>query len=314
MEYKKFGKSDLRVSRICLGGWQFGQRPWGVTDKEIIRKIVNLALDNGINFIDTAEGYGEGFSEEIIGDIIRERGDRDEIVIATKVSSSHLRYRDVIKAAERSLGRLKTSYIDLYQIHWPNMYIPVQETIKALEKLVDDGKIRYFGLSNFPPCLAKEAVNATKKYGIISNQVKYNIIERDIENGILPTMRELGIVIMAYSPLAMGLLSGKYDEKTVIPEDDFRARHPLFVNKDNLRQIMRIISILKEIADKYNKTVPQVAINWLLKFDDVFPIIGARKPEHVLSNVGAVGWLLTNEDWMRIKDASDQLELTMFRD
>ena len=275
-------------------------------------RIINTALDQGINFIDTAEGYGDGFSEKIIGETIKERGDREDIIIATKVSSLHLRYNDVLKAAKRSLERLQTDYIDLYQVHWPNMYVPVRETMKALEKLADEGKIRYIGLSNFPPCLLKEAVYSLKKHDIISNQVKYNIIERDIEKELLPVMRELGIVVIAYSPLAMGLLTGKYDEKTVLPENDVRNRYPLFINKENLRKILRLVNLLRDIGGKYGKEASQVAINWLLKFDDVFPIVGAKKPEHVIPNVGAVGWRLTEDDWWEITRATNNLDLTYY--
>ena len=312
MEYKKLGKSDLKVSRIGLGTWQFGSPGWLFTDKEAMKKVLNYALDNGINFIDTAEVYGNGISETVIGEVIKERGDREELVIATKVSPSHFRYNDVLKAAKKSLERLQIDVIDLYQLHWPNNYVPVSETIKAVERLIDEGLVRYVGLSNFPPCLTREAVNSLKKYEIISNQVRYNVIERDIEKEILPTMRELGIVIIAYSPLAMGLLSGKYDENTTFPKEDYRSNHPLFANKDNYRQVLEFVNLLREIGQKYNKTVPQVVINWLLKFDDVFPIPGAKSPEHVESNIGAVGWSLSDDDWARIKEASDKLNFSYF--
>ena len=314
MEFGRLGKSDLKVSRVGLGGWQFGSRPWGLTDKELIKEIVNTALDLGINLIDTAEGYGEGFSERVIGEAIRERGDREDVVIATKVSSWHLRYRDVLKACKRSLERLQTGYIDLYQIHWPHMYTPLKETMSALERLVDEGKVRYIGLSNFPPCLIREAVNCLKKYDVVSNQVVYNVVERDIEEEILPTMRELGIDTIAYSPLAMGLLTGKYDESSTFPEGDVRSWHPLFTIRSNYLQALEVVRLLKEIAGKYGKEVPQVAINWLLKFDDVFPIFGAKRPEHVVINAGSAGWRLSDEDWRRITEASNRLNFTFVED
>jgi len=307
LEYKKLGKSDLKVSRIGLGTWQFGSRVWGLQDRDLMKKILNRAIDLGINFIDTAEGYGDGISESVIGETISERGDREDLVIATKVSPSHLRYKDVLKAAEKSLERLKTKTIDLYQVHWPNMYVPVEETMRALEKLVDEGKVRYIGLSNFPPCLAREAVESLKKYEIISNQVLYNLLERDIEKAIFPAMRELGIVIIAYSPLAMGFLTGKYNETTKFPEGDFRNNVYLYKNKENFRKVIEFNKLLEEIGKKYGKTVPQVALNWLLKFDDVFPITGAKKVEQIESSIGAVGWSLSEEDWNRIKEASDKL-------
>jgi len=314
MEYARLGKSNLKVSRLGLGGWQFGKEPWGLTDKDVIRKIINTAIDLGINFIDTAESYGEGFSERVIGEVIRERGDRENLVIATKVSSWHLSYKDVLKACNKSLERLGFKYIDLYQVHWPNMYTPVKETMSALERLVDEGKVRYIGLSNFPPCLIREAVASLKKYEIISNQVVYSIIERTIEVEILPTMRELGIITIAYSPLCMGLLTGKYDEKTVFPKEDIRSWYPLFAIKSNYTQALKIVEMLKDLAKKYNKEVPQIALNWLLKHDDVFPIFGAKKPEHVKINVGATGWRLSEEDWRKIEEASSKLDITFIED
>ncbi len=314
MEYRKLGKSDLKVSRIGLGTWQFGTKGWRFEDKEEMKKVLNSALDQGINFIDTAEVYGGGVSETVIGEVIKERGDRDDLVIATKVAPRHFRYKDVLRAANKSLERLGIKTIDLYQLHWPNEYVPLQETMRAMEELVNSGKVRYIGLSNFPPCLTKEAVLHLKNNDVISNQVKYNILERDVEKEILPAMRELGIVIIAYSPLAMGLLTGKYDEKTVFPEEDYRSNHPLFAIKENFNQVINIVETLKEMAGKYGKSVPQIAINWLLKFDDVFPIPGAKSPKHVESNIGSVGWSLSDEDWMKIKEASDALEFTYFRE
>ncbi len=300
----------MKVSRITLGSWQFGSQAWGLKDEETIRQIVQTAIINGVNFIDTAEVYGDGFSEEIIGSIIKELGIRDDVVIATKVAPSHLKFKDVIKSLNKSLERLKTNYIDLYQIHWPNMYIPVKETINALEKLADEGKIKYIGLSNFPACLAEEAVYSAKRHEIISNQVRYNLVQREIEESILPKMRELGIVILAYSPLGKGLLTGKYDLNNLPPENDFRSKDPLFMNKDNMAQIMKLINKLRELGEKYGKNPAQVAINWLLKHEDVFPIIGAKNPDHVLSNVGSVGWRLSEDDWNTLKEISDSLDIT----
>ena len=314
MEYRKLGKSDLKVSRIGLGTWQFGTKSWRFTDREEMKRILNKAIDSGINFIDTAEVYGGGVSETVIGEVLKERGDREDLVIATKVAPSHFKYRDVLKAAEKSLERLQIKTIDLYQLHWPNNYISLKETMKAMEKLVDDGKVRYIGLSNYPPCLAKEAAEVLKRNEIISNQVKYNIVERDIENYIWPAMKEMGIVIIAYSPLAKGLLTGKYDESTVFPEEDLRSKNPLYAIKSNYKQVLNLNNLLREIGDKYGKTAPQVAINWLLKFDDVFPIPGAKSVSHVESNLGAVGWSLSDEDWNKIKEESDKLDLVFYNE
>ncbi|MFQ5885334.1 MAG: aldo/keto reductase [Thermoplasmata archaeon] len=308
----KLGKSDLKVSRIGLGTLQFG--PAWIGDKEIMKKVINCALDNGINFIDTAERYGLGISESVIGETIKERGDRDDLVIATKVSIIHLRYKDVIKAAEASLKRLQTDVIDLYQIHAPSCYTPTSETMKAMDELLKEGKVRYVGLSNYPVCRTKEAINCLKNGDIISNQVEYSVLMRDIEHEILPFLREAGIATIAYSPLAMGILTGKYDETTEIPKEDPRLGDPLFKNKENLGSVQPVISIMREIAEAHEATVAQVALNWLMRFDDIFPIPGAKTPEHVESNVDTMKWKLSEEEWNRITEASDKLDLNFFLD
>lgn len=312
MEYRRFGKSDLKVSRIGLGSWQFGSPGWLFTDRNMMKKVVNQALDLGVIFIDTAEIYGDGVSEEVIGEVIKERGDRDDLVIATKVSGAHLQYRDVFKAAENSLKRLQIDVIDLYQIHWPSSYVPISETMKALDKLLKNGKIRYVGLSNFPVCSIKEAMESLKNGDIISNQIRYNIVQRDIEKEILPFMRKEGIVTIPYSPLAMGLLTGKYDESTEFPKEDLRSRHPLFKNKNNLKQVLTVVAVIREIAEKHNATVAQIALSWLLKMDDMFPIPGAKKPEHVEQNVRATEIKLSDDEWNKITQISDNLNLEYF--
>lgn len=312
MEYMELGKSDLKVSRIGLGTLQFG--PAWIGDKKIMKKVIDSALDNGINFIDTAERYGLGISESVIGEAIKERGDRDDLVIATKVSLIHLRYKDVIKAAEASLKRLETDVIDLYQIHAPTCYASASETMKAMDWLLKEGIVRYVGLSNYPVCLIREAINCLKNGDIISNQLEYSVLMRDIEAEILPFLREAGIATIAYSPLAMGILTGKYDETTGISKKDPRLGDPLFKNKENLGRVQPVIGIMREIADAHEATVAQVALNWLLRFDDVFPIPGAKIPEHVESNVEATKWKLSDEEWNRITEASDRLDLNFFLD
>lgn len=312
MEYVELGKSDLKVSRIGLGTLQFA--PAWIGDKEVMKSVANSALDNGINFIDTAERYGLGISETIIGDTIKERGDRDDLVIATKVSLIHLRYKDVIKAAEESLKRLQTGVIDLFQIHAPSCYAPTSETMKAMDELLKKGKVRYVGLSNYPVCRTREAIDCLKNGDIISNQLEYSVQMRDIEHEILPFLREAGIVTIAYSPLAMGILTGKYDETTEIPREDPRIGDPLFKNSENLGHVQPVISMMRGIAEVHEATVAQVALNWLLRFDDVFPIPGAKSPEQVESNVNAAKWKLTEEEWNRITAASDKLDLNFFLD
>jgi diketogulonate reductase-like aldo/keto reductase len=224
-----------------------------------------------MNFIDTAEMYGAGHSEELIGEAIK--GIREKVFIATKVLPTNFRYEDVIKACERSLLRLKTSYIDLYQLHWPNPSIPIKETMRAMEKLVNEGKIRYIGISNFSVEETIEAMNALSKYEIVSNQVEYSLLVRDIEKDLLDFCRKNKITVIAYSPLARGeLLKGKYYE------------------------------FLSKIGKKYNKTAAQVALNWLIIKENVVAIPKAFSKAKIVENMGAYGWKLSDEDLKAIDE------------
>lgn len=312
MEYAFLGKSDLKVSRIGLGAMQFG--PAWIKEKEVMVDILNYALGNGVNFIDTAEVYGKNMSEGVIGEVLRDRGDRDDFVIATKVHPINLDYKNVLRAAEASLKRLQTDVIDLYQVHHHNPYAPATETMKALDELLKNGKVRYVGVSNYSVSLTREAMDFLENGEIIANQLEYNILERSIESEILPFLRENGIITIAFSPLAMGILSGKYDETTDLSEEDYRRHSPLFSNKSNLKEAQKVIKVMREIGAGHDATPAEVAINWLLKSDDVFPIFGAKNPEQVESNIRASKWKLSEEEWRRIAAASDELNLDLFAD
>ncbi|MCK5290769.1 MAG: aldo/keto reductase [Thermoplasmata archaeon] len=307
MEYLKLGNSDLKVSRIGLGAMQFG--PMWIKEKEVMMDILNHALDNGVNFIDTAEVYGKYMSETVIGEGLKERGDRDDLIIATKVHPFNLRYDDVIKAAEGSLKRLQTDVIDLYQVHHHNAYVPASGTMRALDQLLKEGKVRYVGVSNYSVSLMKEAMSLLKNGEIISNQMEYSLLMRDVETEILPFQRENGIATIAYSPLAMGMLSGKYDEKTELDEKDYRRNDPLFMNKENLGEAQKLISVMREVGASHEATPAEVALNWLLKSDDVFPIFGSKNIEQAQSNINASKWTLSEEEWKKITAASDNLNL-----
>jgi Predicted oxidoreductases (related to aryl-alcohol dehydrogenases) len=210
IEYKELGKTGEKIPALGLGTWGIGGFSFpDYSYDQLAIEVIRFAVEIGMNFIDTAEMYGSGHSEELIGEAIK--GIRDKVFIATKVLPTNFRYEDVIKACERSLKRLKTSYIDLYQLHWPNPSIPIRETMKAMERLVDEGKIRYIGISNFSVEETVEAMNSLSKYEIVSNQVEYSLLVRDIERDLLPFCNKNKITVIAYSPLARGeLLKGKY--------------------------------------------------------------------------------------------------------
>ncbi len=287
LEYVKLGGSDLKVSRMALGTWQWGSREWGWGKgygKDDVMAALNRGLDLGVNFVDTAEIYGRGVSERLVGEAIRDR--RDEVVIATKVSPWHLRYGSVIKAAERSLDRLGVSTIDLYQIHFPNPLIPIKGTIRAMEKLVQDGKIRYIGVSNFGVKKLKEAQEAAKSCEIVANQVRYNMIDRGVEKEMIAYSKSSDVTILAYSPLAQGVLVGRR------PSSIIQSTNILFTPQ-NLKRLEPLLETLRDISAKRGKTVAQVSLNWLLKDENVIPIPGVKKVTHVEDNIGAVDWRLT---------------------
>ncbi|MCS7136245.1 MAG: aldo/keto reductase [Nitrososphaerota archaeon] len=307
MEYIELGKSGFRVSVIGLGTWQIGTRLWGwEKDYNEFDAIATIreAIDLGINFIDTAEIYGGGRSEEIIGKAIADR--RDEVFIATKVWLTNLSYDKVIKAAERGLRRLGTDVIDLYQVHWPNPFVPIEQTMKAMERLVKEGKVRCIGVSNFSVNQLKRAQEALSSEEIVSNQVEYNLLNRKIEKDLLPYARQEKITIIAYSPLARGILTGKYAPGNV-PRDLLRRVDILF-SSENLKRANKIVEVLREIAERRGKSVSQVALNWLIKEPIVLAIPGAKKPTHVRVNVGAAGWRLTDDEIKKIDEASSSFK------
>ncbi|NHJ87094.1 MAG: aldo/keto reductase [Asgard group archaeon] len=313
MDKIKFGKTDLNVSRIGLGTLAFGHPSKGIQDKETIYDCLNFALDNGINLIDTAEEYSQGKTEQYIGDVLKERGDREDTVIVTKVSHDHLSYKGIIKAANKSLERLQTDYIDLYLLHWPWAYSPISESAKALDDLINEGKIRYVGISNFQNALVQELIDNLQNGDVIANEIEYNLVSRNVEIEILPYLRKQKIFTLAYYPLSSGFLTAKYDENTTFPEKDFRNYYELFKNKENFTIAKELFSALKQIAEKHEGTPAQVAINWLLKDDDVIPIPGAKSRKHIESNIQAAEWKLTKDEISQLTKISDALEFNWDR-
>jgi len=310
MEYVTLGTSDLRVSRISLGTWQFGTEGWGFgqdfTEQEALA-TVDKALGIGINLLDTAEVYGDGRSEEILGKAIE--GRRDEVILATKVLPRHLRKCDLIRACDESLERLGIDQIDLYQIHAAEPYVPFKESMAALAKLIEQGKIRYVGVSNFSVPLLREAAEVFSGI-IVSNQVRYNLLQRDIEAEILPYCRDHNIAVIAYSPLAQGILTGKYDHDH-LPADEIRQRNPLF-REENLVQAFPLIDLLREIGKKHGVTPAQVALRWATAQEGVIAIPGAKRPGQVEENAGALGWSLSSEQMAALAAVSSRLELNYF--
>ncbi len=271
MEFKRLGKTDVFVPALGLGTWEMGGRfhPDYSQDDDVV-EIIRYAVERGMSLIDTAEVYGAGHCEELVGEAIK-RFPREKVFIATKVWPDNLRYEAVLKALERSLERLGTSYVDLYQVHWPNPFIPVRETMKAMEKLVDEGKVRFIGVSNFSVKELDEAMSHLSKYDIVSNQVLYNPMSRLIEEELLPFCKKNKITIIAYRPLGKGSLL----------KDPYRSR-------------------LEKLGRKYNKTPAQLIINWVIRHENVIAIPKTLKKSHLDELLGSVGWKMTSEDYEKL--------------
>jgi aryl-alcohol dehydrogenase-like predicted oxidoreductase len=309
MEYRQLGKSDLNVSAIGYGAWGIGGKPfWSTEGEENSIRSIEKAIDLGINFFDTAPVYGFGFSEELLGKVLQEK--REDVIIATKCG---LRWKkeeiksiekistkeSILEEIELSLKRLCTDYIDLYQVHWPDENTPIEETMTTLLQVQKEGKIRYIGVSNYSVDQMEECL----KYGqIVSLQPMYSMLERDIEKERLPFCRDNNIGIICYSPLASGVLTGKYDENTRF--EDWRGQGIIgnFTGDVYVSHIKKVKELAK-IAQKHGKTLAQLAINWLLHQKGVTTaIVGVKNPDQVEQNIGAVGWNIPDDDLANISD------------
>ena len=297
MKYVTMGAQ--KVSAIGLGTWQFGEAGWGwgtELDHEEAIRIVHRALELGINFFDTAAVYGNGRSEEILGEALR--GRRHEAVIATKVAPP-LRPDRVMQAGRDSLRRLDIESIDLYQLHAPDPSVPLPRTMRAIRALMDAGQVQQVGVSNFDLEEWEEAEAALGR-PIVSNQVQYHLLDRWARN-LLPYAHEEGRIVIAYSPLAQGLLGGKYGPGNV--PQDLRANYGVF-NQDNLRRAPGVVETLRQVGEHYGVTPAQVALAWLLLDPQVIVIPGARSVAQLEANAAAADLHLTPGDALRIEEAT----------
>ena len=312
MDYVTLGRDGPKVSVIGLGMWQAGGKAWGndVRDADC-RKAMERAVEIGTNLVDTAEAYGDGHSEKVVGDAIRRIG-RDRVVIATKVGGWHLHADDLKKACAGSLKRLGVRSIDLYQIHWPDPWsqVPLRETMKALESLQRAGKIRHIGVSNFAVRDLEEARSHLSRTDIVSNQVRYNMLQREIESEVLPYCKREGIGILAWSPLGKAVLTGKY-HATKRPKDLVRKEEDLF-KPVNLKRSAPLVAALRKIAKARGKTPAQVALAWLRRNRNVVPIPGAKRPDQAEENAGAAGWSLSAKELRTLGRILDRLGIDTF--
>ncbi len=301
MKFTVIGNTNVKASQIGLGTWQFGSKGWGYgTDfnKADAISIVHKALELGINIIDTAEAYGFGKSERIIGEAIKGY-DREKIIITTKFLPMAIRPSSVVKALNKSLKRLNTGYIDIYLIHWPAPWL-VGRVLNHMEKMVDEGLIRLIGISNFN---LKRLQNAQKKmhnHRVQVNQVNYSMARNKAENDLLPYTQREKITLMAYSPLGQGWLTGKYTAGN--SPKGIRRRNRLF-SKRNYKRGERLLSIIREIAEDHQVTMAQIALNWVTKNPTVIAIPGAKNLAQLEGNVVSTEFELRKDEIDRIKKA-----------
>ncbi len=313
MEYRNFGRTGMKVSPLCLGCWNFGER----TTPQASYAIVDRALDAGLNFLDTANVYGRGRSEEITGEALKRNGSRSRVVLATKFhgrmddddpNAAGSSRRHIIEQCEASLRRLQTDYIDIYQIHRPRPEVAIDETLRALDDLVRAGKVRYLGSSTFAAWQVVESLWVAKELGLnrfVSEQPPYHILDRRIERELVPMALTYGIGLIPWSPLAGGLLTGKYTRGLPAPEGARYARP-----EDEPRQSRRLNDSVYDVnegllplAEAKGCTLSQLALAWCAQQPGITsPILGPRTMEQLEDNLGALQVTVTAEDRQRVDE------------
>lgn len=304
MEYRSLGRTGVMVSPLCLGAMNF---PNPTPEDESIA-IILRALDAGINFIDTANVYNQGESERVVGKALKESGRRDEVVLATKVhgrmgegpnEGGNSRYH-IIKACEDSLRRLQTDHIDLYQLHRPSLTIPQDETLRAFDDLVRSGKVRYIGCSTHPAWMVMEALAISERYGLaryISEQPPYNLLDRRIENELIPLAEKYGLAILPWSPLAGGILAGRYLDQEKFPEGSRATRFGSMFTDRVTRKANAVAARLRDMAQERGMTMSQLALLWVKDQPGVTsPIIGPRTLAHLEDAIAILDKKLDDAD------------------
>jgi aryl-alcohol dehydrogenase-like predicted oxidoreductase len=305
---RSVGKSDLMITPIGLGCWQFSKQKnmagkfWPDMQDDLIKKMVEISLEGGINWFDTAEIYGNGASEKALAAALKESGKKPgEIIVATKWWPMFRFASNIAKTIDERIATLAPYPIDLYQVHQPWGFSNEKAEMEAMARLVKEQKIRYVGVSNFSAAKMRSAWEALQKQGIhlVSNQVRYNLLDRKIEsNGILQTAKELGITIIAYSPLAQGLVTGKFHDNPELLKNIGMRKYSSAFKPAGLEKSRPVVKYVQELAVKYNVTPSQIALNWLINShgETVVAIPGATKESHAKENVGTMTFTLTAED------------------
>jgi len=331
MKYRMLGDSDLELSTVTFGAWAVGGWMWGGTEQNDSVRAMHAAFDHGVTSFDTAPVYGQGHSEKVVGEALSELP-RDEIQILTKyglrwdtdkgyhyfdtkdndgndISIHRYAAKDsIIRECEESLRRLQTDYIDLYQIHWPDPTTPDEETMEAMKQLKEQGKIRHAAVCNYDADQLKEA---DQYEDIISDQVPYSMLRRDIEEEVVPYCLKTGKGILAYSPLQRGLLTGKMKPGQEFAEGDGRAGSPYY-SDENIRRTNAFLDEIKPIAEEHDATLAQLTIQWTLQQPGItIALVGARNVEQATENAAAADIELSDDEIQHINNKLDELELEL---
>ncbi len=312
MQYRKLGNTDIDVSVLALGCWPFaGGSAWGPTDDNVSIQTIHAALDQGINFLDTAEGYEKGHSERVVGRGLQ--GHRERAIVATKVSPSHLAKADVVAACEESLRNLQTDYIDLYQIHWPNHDVPLAETVEALSQLKQQGKIRAIGVSNF----AVEDLTEMLSLGECqTDQLPYSLLWRVVEREIKPLCEANSVGLICYSSLMQGLLSGRYASAEEVP--DYLARTRLYrgsraaADHDEAgceEEVFSALAQIQAVADELERSMAEVSLAWVRQQSGVLSfLVGARTPDELSWNLPSLELTLDDHTLARLNQITEPIK------
>ncbi len=318
MEHRRFGHSGLKVPVLSFGTGTFGGtsdfKTWGNTDVKEAKKLIDICFEAGINFFDTADIYSEGASESILGQALK--GKRDKALVATKATfttgegpndKGSSRYH-IIKACEASLKRLQTDFIDVYFMHAFDALTPIEETLAALDNLIQSGKVRYIGCSNFSGWHLMKSLAISEKYGLaryVVYQGYYSLVGRDYEEELMPLGVDQDVGLMVWSPLGWGRLTGKIRRGQPLPEGRLKSGGAVGGPEVEEDYLYKVIDAIDIIAKETGRTVPQIAINWLLHRPTVTNVvIGARNAEQLKQNLGSIGWNLSKEQIARLDGAS----------
>jgi aryl-alcohol dehydrogenase-like predicted oxidoreductase len=302
----RLGQTDLQVSAIAFGTWSFGG-DWGAADLDEAKNAIQYALKLGINLFDTAQGYGFGMAEQVLAAGLLDQAKREDIVIATKGGlrkdgNRLLRdagRRSLRDGVESSLRNLRTDYIDIYQVHWPDLHTPPEETAQALDELVAEGKIRHVGVSNYDA----DQMQSLGRFGRVETlQPPYHLFRRDIEDKIIPYATEHDIGVLVYGPMAHGLLSGRMTDSTTFDSDDWRSKSPDFTG-ETFRQNLAVVARLKVLARERSISLPQLAVAWTLANPAVdVAVVGARRASHLDETAAAADIEISAADLQEIDE------------